>query len=242
MDLTTSLPPITRLWAFSSITLSLLEHIGLISRFSLFYTPRLAFLGGQPYRAITTFLYFGELGIDFFFHLFFFIRYARMLEENHYAGHSADFAWLVLLCATGLLILSPVVASLPFLGSPLAFTLVYLWSRRNKHVRLSLFGVLVITAPYLPLALCAFSWVLTGSATAVKGDLLGLVVGHVCECGASDAVGRRNAMEADAARALAVSYRLLLRRRMAEGGGFGGQGARQDACVVVSWRGASLSS
>ncbi|PWN24845.1 Der1-like protein [Jaminaea rosea] len=182
MDLTGSLPPITRLWAYSSIALSLSEHIGLLSRFSLFYSPSLAFLppNPQPYRAITTFLYFGPLGIDFFFHLFFFVRYARMLEENHYAGHPADFAWLVLVCAIGLLLVAPVVvAGVPFLGGALAFCLVYLWSRRNKHVRLSLFGVLVITAPYLPVALCGFSWVLTGSATAVKGDLLGVGVGHV---------------------------------------------------------------
>lgn len=184
MDIT-SLPPVTRLWALSSVAVSLLEHISLLSRYSLFYSPSLAFSPShpQPHRCLTTFLYFGEFGIDFLFHLFFFIRYARMLEENHYAGQTASFAWLLLVCGALLLALSPLLSPpLPFLGSPLAFVLVYIWSRRNRHVRLSLFGVLVITAPYLPIALCAFSWILTGSATAVKGDLLGLAVGHVCEC------------------------------------------------------------
>lgn len=178
MDVGT-LPPVTRLWAFSSVVVSLLEHVSLLSRYSLFYSPHLIWV--QPYRLVTTFLYFGEFGVDFLFHLFFFIRYSRMLEENHYAGHTADFAWLVVVCSALLLVTSPCISPpLPFLGQPLAFVMVYIWSRRNRHVRLSLFGVLVITAPYLPIALCAFSWIITGSAMAVKGDLLGLCVGHIC--------------------------------------------------------------
>jgi Derlin-2/3 len=183
MDIS-SMPPVTRLWAFSSLAVSLAEHISLLSRYSLFYSPSLTFnlTSPQIYRCITSFLYFGEFGIDFLFHLFFFIRYSRMLEENHYAGHTADFAWLVVVCGSLLLLTSPLITPpLPFLSSPLAFTLVYIWSRRNRNIRLSLFGVLVITAPYLPIALCAFSWILTGSAQAVKGDLLGLAVGHVCK-------------------------------------------------------------
>ncbi|CAO1623201.1 unnamed protein product [Parajaminaea phylloscopi] len=178
-----SLPPITKLWAAGSVGVSILEHISVVSRYSLFYSPSVAFNPARPeqvYRCLTSFLYFGEFGIDFLFHLFFFVRYSRMLEENHYAGKKADFAWLLLVCGSLLLALSPLVSPpLPFLGSPLAFVLVYIWSRRNRHIRLSLFGLLVITAPYLPLALVAFSWVLSGSAQAVKGDLLGLAIGHL---------------------------------------------------------------
>lgn len=184
MDVGT-LPPVTRIWAIGCVAVSLLEHVSVISSYSLFYSPALVFnlTRPQPYRVITSFLYFGEFGIDFIFHLFFFIRYARMLEENHYVGHTADFAWLVVVCGSLLLALGPLITPpIPFLGSPLAFVMVYVWSRRNRHIRLSLFGILVITAPYLPIALCAFSWMITGSAGAVKGDLLGLAVGHVCEC------------------------------------------------------------
>lgn len=180
-----SLPPVTKVWAIGSVGVSLLEHIGVVSRFNLFYSPSAAFNLSRPeqiYRCLTSFLYFGEFGIDFLFHVFFFVRYSRMLEENHYAGKTADFAWLLVVCSLMLLATSPLLSPpLPFLGSPLAFVLVYIWSRRNRHIRLSLFGVLVITAPYLPLALVAFSWALSGNAQAVKGDLLGLAVGHVCE-------------------------------------------------------------
>ncbi|PWN35999.1 Der1-like protein [Meira miltonrushii] len=176
MDLD-SIPPITRLWAGSALALALAEHVGLVSSLQLFLSFRLV-LKGQIWRIPTSLAYFGPFSIDFLFNLLFTTRYARMLEENHYAGHRADFVWLLIFSSTILVLLSP-LATLPFLGSPLGFVLVYIWSRRNRHVRLSLFGVLVITAPYLPWALVAFSWVLAGSPKYVIGDLLGIAVGHL---------------------------------------------------------------
>lgn len=68
--------------------------------------------------------------------------------------------------------------------------LVYLWSRLNPLVRLSLFGIITITAPYLPYALCLFSWALSSGGGAAVGmgggwglgvivsDLLGIAAGH----------------------------------------------------------------
>lgn len=75
-------------------------------------------------------------------------------------------------------ILSPLV-NLPFLSSPLAFVPIYLWSRRHPSTPISLFGLITITAPYLPLALVALAWVLNGTWRAAAGDLLGCAVGHV---------------------------------------------------------------
>lgn len=178
MDLD-SIPPVTKLWAGSALALAIAEHIGLVSPLQLFLSFRLV-LRGQVWRIPTSLSYFGPFSIDFLFNLVFATRYSRMLEENHYAGHRADFVYLLLFSSVVLVVLSPLV-TLPFLGSPLGFVLVYLWSRRNRHIRLSLFGVLVITAPYLPWALVAFSWVLSGSYKAAVGDLLGIAVGHLCE-------------------------------------------------------------
>jgi Der1-like family len=74
--------------------------------------------------------------------------------------------------------ISPLV-NLPFLSSPLAFVPIYLWSRRHPSTPISLFGLFTISAPYLPVALVAFSWVLNGTWKAAAGDLLGCAVGHV---------------------------------------------------------------
>lgn len=53
--------------------------------------------------------------------------------------------------------------------------MVYLWGRRNEHVRMSFLGLFPFTAPYLPWVLLSFSLVLGNSATI---DLIGIVVGH----------------------------------------------------------------
>lgn len=176
-----SIPPITRIWAGSAIALAVAEHVHLVDQFQLWFSYRLVIQKFEFWRLITCFVYFGPFGIDFLFHLFFFMRYSRMLEESSYANRKADYVWLLLFSSALLILLSP-LATLPFLGSPLAFVLVYVWSRRNRHIRLSLFGVLVITAPYLPWSLVGFSWLLSGSPKAAAGDLLGCCVGHLCEC------------------------------------------------------------
>ncbi|PWZ01591.1 Der1-like protein [Testicularia cyperi] len=180
MDLET-IPPITGVWGGATLAVALLEHTHVISSFQLFYTPSLVLRKYQLWRLLTTFLYFGPLGIDFLLHLFFFMRYSRMLEQESFGGRrggKAGYVYLLAFSAVCLLILSPIAAQ-PFLGSPLAFVLVYIWSRRNRHVRLSLFGVLIITAPYLPWSLLIFGWLLHGSLQAVVGDLLGIAVGHL---------------------------------------------------------------
>jgi len=56
---------------------------------------------------------------------------------------------------------------------------IYFWSRRHPSTPISLFGLLTITAPYLPFALVAFSWVITGTWRAAASDLVGCAVGHV---------------------------------------------------------------
>lgn len=113
-----------------------------------------------------------------------------MLEENSFGGRTggrAAYVTLLLFAAICLLILSPLTAQ-PFLGSPLAFVLGYIWSRRNRHVRLSLFGLMVITAPYLPWSLVGFGWLLHGSLRAVVGDISGIAVGHLCKYTEEDVV------------------------------------------------------
>ncbi|KDN51296.1 Der1-like protein [Tilletiaria anomala UBC 951] len=173
-----SLPPITRLWGGLVLATAIAEHVHLVSRFQLWFSFRLVFQKLELWRIFTSFVYFGPFGIDFLFHLFFFLRYSRMLEENSYAGRRADFVWLLIVSSVLLLLISPLVAQ-PFLGGPLAFVLVYIWSRRNRHIRISLFGLLNTTAPYLPWCLALIGFLIKGRLSAVVYDLMGIAVGHL---------------------------------------------------------------
>ncbi|RDB18002.1 Derlin-2 [Hypsizygus marmoreus] len=174
----TQIPPITRGWLALSVLTSLAVQCQLVTTLQLYYSPKSTFINGQLWRAVTTFFYFGPISLDFVFHLFFFMRYSRMLEESSFANHKADYFWLLFLSSIMLLTLSPLF-NLPFLSSSLAFVPIYLWSRRHPSTPISLFGLFTITAPYLPVALVAFSWVLNGTWRAAAGDLVGCAVGHV---------------------------------------------------------------
>ncbi|KAJ8101474.1 Derlin [Lipomyces tetrasporus] len=169
-------PPVTRYWTTAAVVTSILVQCEVISAYQLFFSFRTMFGARQYWRILTTFLYFGPLSLDFIFHIFFMSRYSRMLEDSFFRNNTLDFLWLLLYSALSLLILSPLV-SLPFLGSPLSFSLVYIWARRNPSIRLSFLGLFVFSAPYLPWVLFGFSLILNNALP--KGDLLGIAVGHV---------------------------------------------------------------
>lgn len=86
------------------------------------------------------------------------MRYSRLLEENSFSNRRADYIYLLALCAGFLLVRMSApdtparvvdkaqgaaqILTLPFLSSSLAFSLVYIWSRRNPSIKMSLFGVI----------------------------------------------------------------------------------------------------
>lgn len=169
-------PIVTRLWTTAAVITSVLVQCEVVTPLQLFFSVSSVWGKRQYWRLLTTFIYFGPLSLDFMFHLFFMSRYSRSLEESSFRGQTADFAWLLLYSAVSLLIMSPILG-MPFLGSPLSFSLVYIWSRRNPGVRLSFLGLFVFNAPYLPWVLLGFSLVLNSSLP--KDDLLGIGVGHI---------------------------------------------------------------
>ncbi|KAK9455604.1 Derlin, partial [Dipodascopsis uninucleata] len=173
-------PPVTRYWTAAAVVTSLLVQCEILSPYQLFFSFRTVFEKHQVsliyWRFLTTFLYFGPLSLDFIFQIFFISRYSRMLEDTFFRHRTFDFLWLLFYSSMSLLLLSP-LASLPFLGSPLSFSLVYIWARRNPSIRLSFLGLFVFPAPYLPWVLFWFSLILHN--TLPKSDLLGIVVGHI---------------------------------------------------------------
>jgi Derlin-2/3 len=168
------MPVVTR----SYLTLSFLTTAGcaleLISPFSVYYNSHLIFRKGQVWRLATNFFFFGSLGMDFVFHMFFLSRYCRLLEEGTFRGRSGDFFWMLWFGAGALSCAAPFV-NVQFLGSSLTFMMVYVWGRRNRLVNMSFLGLFSFTAPYLPWVLLAFSAAL-GSAPAT--DVLGIASGH----------------------------------------------------------------
>lgn len=171
----TQLPPITR----SYVTLSVLTTAGcameIITPFNVYYNTQLIFRKYELWRLVTNFLYFGSLGLDFVFHMFFLLKYSKALEEDSFRGRSADFLWMLMVGASVPMLIAP-FANVQFLGASLTYMMVYVWSRRHPYVQLSFLGVITFTAPYLPWVLLGFT-VMLGSSPVV--DLLGMVAGHI---------------------------------------------------------------
>ena len=130
----------------------------------------------QLWRLITNFLFFGAVGVDFLFHMFFLARYCRLLEEGSFRGRTGDFVLMLFFGGLVMCLASTVVSVPPFLGSSLAFMMVYVWARRNDEMRMSFLGLFTFRAPYLPWVLLWFS-VLLGNSPSI--DLIGIVVGHL---------------------------------------------------------------
>ncbi|KAI3634726.1 hypothetical protein MIR68_007107 [Amoeboaphelidium protococcarum] len=169
------IPPITRWYSTAVVATTFLCQIDVINPFQLYFNMDAIIKSNEYWRLITNFLYFGSFGIDFVFYLFFLVRYCRMLEEGSFRGRSADYLWFIMLTAAILLCIAP-WTHLMFLGSPLTFTLTYLWSRRNPDIVVSFLGLLDFKAPYMPFVMLTFSFVLGGKLPL--GDLLGICIGH----------------------------------------------------------------
>lgn len=168
------LPPISRLYLGASVAVTLACAVDIVSPFTLYYNQKLI-AQGQLWRLVTSFLFFGTFGLDFLFHMYFLVRYCRLLEENEFRGRTADFAFMLIFGAA-LMLAVALFVDVHFLGSSLSFMMVYVWARRNEHVRMSFLGLVPFTAPYLPWVLFTFSTLLGHSPTT---DLIGIGVGHI---------------------------------------------------------------
>ncbi|XP_018333543.1 derlin-2-like isoform X2 [Agrilus planipennis] len=169
-----NMPPVTRAYTTACVITTIAVQLELASPFQLYFNPTLI-LKGQVWRLVTTFLFFGAFGFNFFFNMIFTYKYCKMLEEGSFRNKTADFVMMFLFGAT-CMIISGFFINLLFLGQAFTIMLVYVWSRRNTFVRMNFFGIFNFQAPYLPWVLLAFSLLL---GNAVYVDLLGIAVGHV---------------------------------------------------------------
>lgn len=76
------------------------QQLDVVDPLHLYFNLKQIISGRQVWRLVTNFLYFGDFSIDFVFHMFFLVRYCRMLEEGSFRGRTSDFFFMLLLGAT----------------------------------------------------------------------------------------------------------------------------------------------
>lgn len=170
-----NIPLVTRVYTTACVITTMMVQLDLVTPFQLYFNPILIFKNYQVTRLVTTFLFFGTFGFNFFFNMIFTYRYCRMLEEGSFRERTADFVMMFLFGGVCMIFFAFFV-NLLFLGQAFTIMLVYVWSRRNPLVRLNFFGLINFFAPYLPWVLLAFSLLL---GNPVYVDLMGIAVGHI---------------------------------------------------------------
>ncbi|MEN2496699.1 MAG: Derlin-2 [Marteilia pararefringens] len=182
-----SLPPVTKGIVIASVVVSTLspsrtnaQTIDVISPYSLYFDLNAVVLRGEWWRCFTSFLFFGNLGINSLFAISFMSRYSRMLEEQLYFQRSLDYLCMILVSAALIMacvVISPVksMESL-FLGYSHGMSLMYFWSRLNPEFKFSFFGLLTFSAPYLPWIILVISNLLAGECYS---NIIGIIVGHI---------------------------------------------------------------
>lgn len=168
------IPPISRLYLTGAFLTTAACAVDIVNPFSLYFNWDLIFSQGQVWRLITSYLFFGVFSVEFLFHMYFLVRYSRLLEEGDFRGRTANYLLMLLFGIFNISIVA-VYTNVHFLGSALTFMMVYVWGRRNEDVRMSFLGFFTFNAPYLPWVMLGFS-ILVGNGITM--DIIGIIVGH----------------------------------------------------------------
>mmetsp|Transcript_6844 Transcript_6844/g.11342 ORF Transcript_6844/g.11342 Transcript_6844/m.11342 type:complete len:241 (-) Transcript_6844:275-997(-) len=168
------IPVISRIYLTGAFLTTTACAVDIVTPFSLYFNWDLIFKEGQVWRLVTSYLFFGAFSIDFLFHMYFLVRYCRLLEEGDFRGRTANFV-MMLLFGIGCMTMVASYTGVRFLGSALTFMMLYVWGRRNDDVKMSFLGFFTFHAPYLPYVMLTFS-VLMGNSVTI--DLIGIAVGH----------------------------------------------------------------
>ncbi|DBA00351.1 TPA: hypothetical protein N0F65_000536, partial [Lagenidium giganteum] len=171
------MPPITRFYLTMCFLTTALSSLGFVTPRSFYLDFDLVWERFQIWRLTTCFMFLGKFSFNFLMQLMILHNYSSRLEEDPFpsgGGPTADFAFMLFL---GACILWPIafVMELPFLGHPLIFMIVYVWSRRNPTQPVSIWGF-QFEGLYLPWALMGFTVLIGGSPVM---DIFGVIAGHI---------------------------------------------------------------
>eukprot|EP00742_Colponemidia_sp_Colp-10_P000634 GILJ01000692.1.p1 GENE.GILJ01000692.1~~GILJ01000692.1.p1 ORF type:complete len:258 (-),score=34.19 GILJ01000692.1:113-844(-) len=170
-----SLPPFTKVYGTAVFATTAAISFGLIDPRYLILDTDAVFRHFEIWRLVTCFFVFGKFSMSFLFQMFILVRYCSLLEKhNSFENRTADFAYFVFFEVVCLLVLGMLVGGVPILGPSFVFAFLYVWSKRDPMVPMSMFGFL-FQSFHWPWVLLAFSVLIGGSIVL---DLFGIAVGH----------------------------------------------------------------
>ncbi|ETV71166.1 hypothetical protein H257_13556 [Aphanomyces astaci] len=172
-----NLPKITRTYMTLCFATTCMTQFGLLSPKTIYLDFDLVFFHFNFWRLVTSFLFVGKFSFNFLVCLLILGQYGSVLENDPFVaggGPSADFAFMLLFGGSVLSIIG-FILGYPFLGVPLIFMILYVWSRKHTEQIVSFWGF-KFKALYFPWAMIGFT-LLTGGDPIP--ELAGVFAGHV---------------------------------------------------------------
>ena len=173
-----SLPILTKIILSSAVILAAAVNFNLVSAYDLAFNWSLIYGKFQIWRLFSCFLFVGTFSFNFLMHVYMLYQNCYRYEINPFntgaGGTSSDFLWMLLF---GICVLSFIatIFSLPFLGEPFLYLIMYVWCRREPEAVLNIFGF-KFKALYLPWIYVAIK-LLMGSDIIMA--LFGIGTGHL---------------------------------------------------------------
>ncbi|KAJ1302355.1 hypothetical protein OPQ81_001169 [Rhizoctonia solani] len=167
--------PVTRFMVLSSAAVSLPVMMHILSGYTVVYTPGLVFGKAQIWRLWTSW-FLGPSGVPFIFDMLMLYRASNELEEVLFGGHSADYAWHLLVSGAAIMGLNVPLRTLIFFR-PLLHLLVYRAARSNPEAQVSLFGLISIKNIYFPFVMLGMDLISDGPPALLQ-SLTGVIASH----------------------------------------------------------------
>mmetsp|Transcript_14247 Transcript_14247/g.21934 ORF Transcript_14247/g.21934 Transcript_14247/m.21934 type:complete len:274 (-) Transcript_14247:403-1224(-) len=176
-----SLPVITKYWFALTVICTVSANLGLINPASLIFDWPSFRYKFEIWRIITPFCFMGAFSFQTLIGMYQLVTYSQRYEvggpyNTGAGGGTADYAFMLMLCATTVLLVQIFVFGRPMLlAGSLSFAVLYVWSKREPTAQVAIFGF-PLKAQMLPFALTALNLCM---ANPIIDCLVGIGVGHV---------------------------------------------------------------
>lgn len=159
--------------------LAVMDTLGVLHPFQLFFSRALIIEEGQYWRLLTSIFYSGGLRFNVLAQLYWLHQLSTIVEQRYFHGRAFDYLFFLLL-GCGMILLSRFFSLVdgPFLNDILDSLIVYLGSRVLPNTQITLFLLIDVRLRYLPL-LHGFALAAFGGWESAKGELIGSFIGHV---------------------------------------------------------------
>jgi len=169
-----NMPKFTKYYMASILFFAILASFKILSPGWLVLIFEYAITKFQIWRFITSYIFAGTFGFPFLMRLIFTYFGCSKLERL-YSNRIADFFWLLFVVALLNLGISVIFDEHVLLSRQFAFSLLYIWCKKEPFERVNFLFGFVVKSAYLPWAIIIYS-VLIGDG--VYKELIGVAAGH----------------------------------------------------------------